>query len=334
MKKKQEELNKGEIVIYKPAKGEVELRVRLEGETIWLDARQMALIFGVNRPAIVKHVNNIYRTKELDEKSTCSKMEQVAVDGKIRKINLYNLDMVISVGYRVNSQRATQFRIWATMVLKKYLLQGYAINQKRLLEAKNKFNQLQETVSFLQKQSKRELLKGQEAEILNLLADYSKTLSLLEQYDKDELADKKGRRTQFILEYKQCKKIIKLIKKELMSKKEAGDLFGNERKNGLEAIVGNLYQTFSGRELYLTIEEKAAHLLYLTIKDHPFSDGNKRIASFLFIYFLDEVGYLYRKSGEKKINDNALTALALLIAESDPQEKEVMTRLIKNLIYQ
>ena len=331
-KKKEEKFNKGEIIIYKPTKGEVELKVRLEDETVWLDAHQMAMIFGVNRPAVVKHINNIYKTGELEEKSTCSKMEQVAADGKIRKMNLYNLDMIISVGYRVNSQRATQFRIWATKILKQYLLQGYSINEKRLLEAKNKFNQLQETISFLQKQSKKELLQGQEAEILNLLVDYSKTLSLLEQYDKGKLKSEKGQKTKFILEYKRCVEIIANIKRQLVSKKEAGDLFGQERGGEFEGIIRGLYQTFAKKELYKSIEDKAAHLLYLTIKDHYFSDGNKRIASFLFVYFLDKNNYLYRNSGEKKINDNALTALSLLIAESDPKEKEQMIALITQLL--
>ncbi|MDD5071785.1 MAG: virulence protein RhuM/Fic/DOC family protein [Patescibacteria group bacterium] len=329
---KQEKFNKGEIIIYKPAKGEVELKVRLEDESIWLDAHQMALIFDVKRPAIVKHINNICKTGELDEKSTCSKMEQVAADGKIRKMNLYNLDMIISVGYRVNSQRATQFRIWATSVLKKYLLQGYALNERRLLEAKNKFKQLQETIAFLEKQSKKELIKGQGAEILNLLADYSKTLSLLEQYDKGKLKSGKGQKSKFVLKYENCLAIITEIKKELIAKKETGDLFGQERERSLEGIVNGLYQTFAKKELYQTIEDKAAHLLYFAIKDHPFTDGNKRIASFLFVYFLDKDNYLYRENGEKKINDNALTALALLIAESDPKEKDQIIALITQLI--
>ncbi|MBA3047704.1 virulence RhuM family protein [Patescibacteria group bacterium] len=331
-KKKQEKFNKGKIIIYKPAKGEVELKVCLEDETVWLDARKMALIFGVNRPAVVKHINNIYKTEELDEKSTCSKMEQIAADGKIRKINLYNLDMIISVGYRVNSQRATRFRIWATKILKRYLLQGYAINEKRLLEAKNKFDQLQETIAFLQKQSKKELLKGQETEILNLLSDYSGTLSLLEQYDRSGLKSEKGKKSECVLEYKNCAKIIIAVKKQLIAKKEAGGLFGRERGREFEGIIKGLYQTFARKELYQFIEDKAAHLLYLTIKDHPFFDGNKRIASFLFVYFLDKSSYLYRDSGEKKINDNALTALSLLVAESDPKEKEQLIALITQLL--
>ncbi len=329
---KKEKFSKGEIIIYQTSKKEVDLKVRLKNETVWLDARQMARIFGVNRPAVVKHINNIYATSELDEKSTCSILEQVAADGKIRKMNFYNLDMIISVGYRVNSKRATQFRVWATKILKNYLLKGYAINKKQILETKEKFHELQTVISFLREKSGKKQLKGQEKEILNLLAGYSKTLSILEQYDKEKLKKPKGKKAKFILEYKKCQYIITEIKKELVAKKEAADIFGMERESGLESIAKNLYQTFGGKELYKSLEEKAAHILYLIIKDHPFSDGNKRIGSFLFVYFLDKNNYLYRETGEKKINDNALTALALLIAESNPKEKEVLIKIVINLI--
>jgi len=324
--------NKGEIIIYETSKKEVGLKVLLKKETVWLNAHQIAQIFGVNRPAIVKHINNIYKTGELDKHPTCSILEQVATDGKFRKMNLYNLDMIISVGYRVNSQKATQFRIWATKVLKQHILQGYTINKNRLLEAQNKFNELQTTISFLQKQTEKKQLKGSEKEILRLLADYSKTLSLLEKYDKNKFKKLKGKKTKFILKHKECFRIITCLKKELIAKKEASDIFGMERSSAFESVVKNLYQTFGGKELYRNLEEKSAHLLYLTIKDHPFSDGNKRIGSFLFVYFLDRNNYLYRKSGEKKINDNALTALALLIAESNPKEKDVLIKIIINLL--
>ena len=318
-------------MIYKAAKGP-ELRVRLEKETVWLDAHQIALVFGVNRPAIVKHINNIYRTGELNKSSTCSILEQVAADGKVRQMNIYNLDMIISVGYRTNSKRATQFRIWATRTLKNYLVKGYTINEKRLLEMREKFNDLQEAVVFLRNKADSKLLSGQEKELLNLLANYSKTLSILEQYDTGRLPKPKGLKARFILKYENCVKIISELKKELVVKKEAGGLFGIEVSERFKSVAGNLYQTFGGKELYTTIEEKAAHLLYLTIKDHPFSDGNKRIASFLFVYFLDKNNFLYKENGERKINDNALVALALLIAESNPKEKDVLVKIIMNLI--
>ncbi|MEK7157894.1 MAG: virulence protein RhuM/Fic/DOC family protein [Patescibacteria group bacterium] len=329
---KKDNFTKGEIIIYKTSKNEVALDVRFEKETVWLDAHQIAKLFDVNRPAVVKHIQNIYKTNELKENSTCSILEQVAADGKIRKMNIYNLDMIISVGYRVNSARATQFRIWATKTLKDHLLKGYTINEKRLLEAREKFNELQTAISFLQEKSKKELLSGQAGEILNLLSSYAKTLTILEQYDKGELRESKGGKTKFILTYEHCLQIIKELKKELVAKKEAGDLFGSERDGSFEGIIRGLYQTFGGKELYPWVEDKASHLLYFIIKDHPFSDGNKRSGAFLFVYFLDKTGYLFKKSGERKINDNALVALALLVAESEPKEKETMIKIAKNLL--
>ena len=206
------------------------------------------------------------------------------------------------------------------------------MNERRLLEAREKFRELQTAVAFLQEKSKKELLKGQEGEILNLLSGYARTLTLLEEYDRGNLKDIKGKKAKFILTYENCLIIVRKIKRELIAKKEAGQLFGQERGGSFEGVIRGLYQTFDGRELYPTIEDKASHLLYLVIKDHPFSDGNKRSASFLFVYFLDKSNYLYREKGERKISDNALVALALLVAESNPKEKETMIKIIKNLI--
>jgi prophage maintenance system killer protein len=327
--------NNKQIVIYQTPSGAVEVRLDASNETIFLTQQQVGTLFNVQKAAISKHIKNIFDTDELDKKSTVSILETVQKEGKRtvkRKVEYYNLDLILSIGYRVNSTNATKFRQWATKTLRKYIINGYAINEKRLLEAKNRFYELQEAVLFLQKQSKKELLKGQETEILNILADYSKTLSLLEQYDKGKLKEEKGKKTKFVLRYDECVLIITELKKELITKKEAGDLFGQERGGSFEGIIKGLYQTFGKKELYPTIEDKASHLLYLIIKDHPFSDGNKRSAAFLFVYFLDKTNYLFKKSGERKINDNALTALALLIAESDPKEKETMIKIIKNLI--
>jgi len=331
-KKKIEEFNRGEVIIYKSSKNEVELKVRFEDETIWLSLNQIADLFGRDKSVISRHLRNIFKEKELFKKSVVAKNATTAIDGKTYQVEFYNLDVIISVGYRVNSQRATQFRIWSTKILKSYLLKGYAINEKRLLEAKNKFNQLQETIGFLQKKSKAKLLKGQEKEILNLLSDYSKTLSLLEKYDNNKLKIEKGQKAKFILEHKDCLNVIYELKRNLITKKEASDIFGNDVGGKFEGVVKNIYQTFDKKELYKSIENKAANLLYLTIKDHYFTDGNKRIGSFLFVYFLDKNDYLYRKSGEKKINDNALTALALLVAESNSKEKEQIIALITQLI--
>lgn len=324
--------NKGEIIIYKTSKNEVDLEVRLKNETVWLMQKQIAVLFGTKRPAITKHLKNIFHSGELEEKSVSSILEHTADDGKKYKTQFYNLDAIISVGYRVDSRNATQFRIWATETLRKYLINGYVVNKKKLLEAKEKFEDLKSAVEFIRNKSNSKLMIGQEKEILNLLGDYSNTLSLLEKYDMEKLEIPKGRKSKFVLKYEDCLKVIVELKKSLIAKKEAGDLFGNERGGSFEGIIKGLYQTFGGKELYASFESKAAHLLYLIIKDHPFSDGNKRTGAFLFVYFLDKSDFLYRKSGEKKINDNALTAMALLIAESNPKEKDVMVKIIMNLI--
>ena len=312
---KDKEFKKGEIVIYKTSKNEVELQVRFEGETVWLRQDEIAKLYGKERSVITKHINKIFADREVDKKSN---VQFLHIANSDKPVAFYNLDVILAIGYRTNSSRAIQFRIWATNVLKNYLLKGYALNQKQLLEAKEK--------------SKHELLTGQEHEILNLLAKYSKTLTLLEQYDKEKLVLAEKGRAKFVLDYEQAQIIIKEVKKELIAKKEASDLFGLESGDRFKGILSAIYQTFDGKELYPSLEEKAAHLLYFIIKDHPFTDGNKRIGSFLFIYFLDKNNYLYKDSGEKKINDNALTALALLMAVSDPKEKDKLIKIITNLL--
>lgn len=333
-KKKTEEIKKGEIIIYKSKNGP-SLEVRLKEDSVWLTQNQIAYLFDVQKAAISKHIRNIFQSGELEEKSTVSKMETVQIEGNrkiTRELTYYNLDMIISVGYRVNSQKATQFRIWATKTLKDYLIKGYSINEKRLLSVRNNFNELTETIELLKNKVKHELLAGQEQEILSLLSDYSKSLSLLEQYDKDKLSIRKKEKEKYKINYQDALSVIKKIKSELITKKEASQIFGQEQDYKFKAILGNIYQTFGGEELYPSLEEKAAHLLYFIIKDHPFSDGNKRIASFLFVYYLDKNNFLYKKSGERKINDNALTSLALLIAVSDPKEKDKMIKIVTNLL--
>ncbi|OGJ39351.1 MAG: hypothetical protein A3A82_04010 [Candidatus Pacebacteria bacterium RIFCSPLOWO2_01_FULL_47_12] len=327
--------NNKKIAIYQVSDGAVEVRLDTNKQTISLTQQQVGELFNVQKAAVSKHAKSIFETGELDKKSTVSILETVQKEGKreiTRKVEYYNLDLILSIGYRVNSTNATKFRQWATKTLRQHILSGYTLDKKRLLEAKNKFYELQEAVLFLQRQSKKEPLKGQETEILSLLADYSKTLSLLEKYDNGKLTAQKGAKTKFVLKYYQCLNIIGELKSNLIVKKEASDLFGQEGSKGFESIIEGLYQTFGKKELYPTIEDKASHLLYLTIKDHPFADGNKRSAAFLFVYFLDRTDYLFKKSGERKINDNALTALVLLIAESNPKDKEVMIKIIKNLL--
>jgi len=275
-------------------------------------------LFEADRTVITRHLNNIFKEKELSLKSNVQKMH---IPNSDKPVKFYNLDAIISVGYRVNSKKATQFRIWATRTLKQHLINGYTINEKRLAQAQDKFRELQQTIAFLEEKSKHELLTDQESKILELLSHYSKTLTLLEQYDKDKLSLVKRGRDKFQLNHEKTRLIIEEIRKELIAKKEASNLFGLENSDKLKAILGNIYQTYGRKELYPSLEEKAAHLLYFTIKDHPFVDGNKRIGSFLFIYFLDKNVYLYKKNGEKKINDNALVALSLLIAVSVPRKK-------------
>jgi len=331
---KTEDIKKGEIVIYKSKDGP-KLEVRLDKETVWLTQKQMALLFDKEISTINEHIKNIYKEGELDEKSTIRKFRIVQNEGGRRvkrDIEFYNLDVVISVGYRVKSLRGTQFRIWATKTLKEHLIKGYTINEKRLLQERNCLQELQNAISFLQEKSKHKLLEGQGQEILNLLSNYSKTLTLLEQYDKKKLEVVKETKSKFVLKYENAKQVVEKIKKELIDKKEASDLFGQETDDKFKAILGNIYQTFGRKEVYPSLEEKATHLLYFIIKDHPFVDGNKRIASFLFIYFLDKNNFLYRKTGEKKINDNALTSLSLLIAISDHEEKDILIKIITNLL--
>jgi death-on-curing family protein len=309
--------------------------VRLEEETVWLTQKQMALLFDKDVRTINEHIKNIYKERELDEISTIRKFRIVQKEGKRqveRDVDFYNLDVIISVGYRVKSLRGTQFRIWATKTLKEHLIKGYTINEKRLLQAENQLKELQSTISFLEEKSKHKLLAGQEQEILSLLSNYAKTLTLLEQYDKEKITLKKKGKGKFILRWEEAQEVIENIKRNLLNKKEASDFFGVDTSGKLKGILKGIYQTFGGKELYSSLEEKAAHLLYFIIKDHPFVDGNKRIASFLFIYFLDKNEYLYKSSGEKKINDNALTALALLIAISDPKDKDILIKIVTNLI--
>lgn len=328
MEKKGQKFNKGEIVIYQAKKGP-RLDVHLEKGNVWLRQEEIAKLYGKERSVISKHISKIFADKEVEQKSNVHFLHIAKSD---KPVIFYSLDIILAVGYRANSVRAIFFRRWATDVLKKYLLEGYLINEKRLMQAEKQFIQLKEAISFLQDKSKYELLAGQEKEIINLLADYSKTLTLLKDYDQEKLTLVKKTKGKFVLNYKNVLPVVSELKKQLLKSKQASDLFGKENGDKLKAIFGNIYQTFGGKDLYFSLEEKAAHLLYFVIKDHPFVDGNKRIGSFLFIYFLDKNKYLHKKSGEKKINDNALTALSLLIAISDPKEKNKMVKIITHLL--
>ena len=286
-KKKSEEIKKGEIVIFKTKEGP-KIDVHLENETVWLNLNQLSTLFDTDKSGVSRHLKNIFDNKELQRDSTVAKIATVQIEGNrqiTRNIEYYNLDVIISVGYRINSQRATQFRIWATKTLKDHLVKGYTINEKRLLSIQNNFNDLTETIEFLKEKAKHELLTGQHEEILSLLSDYSKSLSLLEQYDKDKLTLNKKSKEKYTINYDDSLAVVKKIKEDLISKKEASQIFGQESGDKFKAILGNIYQTFSGEDLYPSLEEKAAHLLYFIIKDHPFNDGNKR-NRFISFYLL------------------------------------------------
>jgi len=331
--KKQDQNNKGEIIIYK-TKGKISLYVKLEKETIWLNQKQISELFSKNIRTINEHIKNIFKSDELEKKQTIRKFRIVQKEGKKlveRKIDFYNLDMIIAVGYRVNSKRATQFRIWATKVLKDHIIKGFTINQKRLKETSLK--EFEQAVFLIKKTIESKKLNTKEAKgLLKVITDYANAWILLHKYDEGKLRIEKTTKIKQTIDYEEASKIILELKNNLIKKKQASDLFGTDTKNGLQGILRTINQTFDKKELYPSIEEKSAHLLYFIIKDHVFTDGNKRIGSFLFIVFLAKNSYLFNKKGEKKFNDNALVALALLIAQSNPKEKDTMIKLIINFL--
>jgi prophage maintenance system killer protein len=321
-----------EIEIYRTSDNQTEVEVRFDGETVWLNQYQLAELFKTDRTSILKHLQNIYSTHELEEISTCAKIAQVRKEGKRevkREVLHYNLDAILSVGYRVNSKRGTQFRQWAMQRLKDYLVKGYAINEKRLTEAKNRFYELKQAVTLLDKVAKTKDISGNEAQgLLKVLSDFTVALEILDQYDHQTLKIRKTRSKEiFRISYKEAKKAIE----QLRNKFGGSPLFGNEKDKSFKGSLDNIYQTFDGKDLYPPIEEKAAHLLYFVVKNHSFTDGNKRIAAFLFVWFLERNDLLYHH-GKKVIDDNALVALTLMIAESNPDDKSMMIKVIVNLI--
>ncbi len=320
------------IVIYNSPNANVHLNIKFDGSNFWLTQDEIAELFGVKRPAITKHINNIFSSKELKENSVCSKMELTARDGKRYKTKMYNLDMVISVGYRVNSILATNFRMWATKTLKKFLMKGYVINRKMLKKQSEYFEELKKSVDFISSKSNSAQLRGEVDSLLSLISEYTNSIYLLSKYDNNGLkvGGKLSTKEHFILTYSDVKDFIDKIKSNYS--KKLSKFFGIENSKKLEGIVGGINQTFDGKYLYKSIEEKAANLLYLVIKDHPFVDGNKRIGSTLFVYYLSQNKLLNTKNGERKINDRALVALALLIAVSEPNEKNTLIKLVVNLI--
>ncbi|MBE6139744.1 MAG: phosphoribosylaminoimidazolesuccinocarboxamide synthase [Firmicutes bacterium] len=310
---------KNEIILFENQ--DVKLDVNIKDDTVWLTQTQIAHLFGKDRKTITRHIQNIYKDEELEENSVCSFFEHTATDGKIYNVQHYNLDMIISVGYRVKSKNGIIFRKWANKILKEYLLKGYAINQKRL-------EYLEKTVKLIDIANRiDDELEGNEAkEILKVIGDYSKALNLLDNYDHKDIIKVKGNISDKKITYEKCIEIINKLRFNNDSK-----LFALERDKGLESIIGDIYQTFDKKDVYKSIEEKACNFLYMIIKNHVFIDGNKRIGATLFIYFLQFYNILY-KNNKQVIDNNTLVALTLLIAESNPKEKDLIIDLVMNFL--
>jgi prophage maintenance system killer protein len=326
-------MNNSDIKIYQSQDGQTEVQVRFENETVWLSQKQMSQLFDKDTDTIGLHLKNIYKSGELDEISTTEESSVVQLEGKRnvkRNVKLYNLDAIISVGYRVNSKRGIQFRIWANKILKDYLIKGFSINERRLTQHNEQLKELQDSVKIMGNILKHKPLSNDESiGLLKIISDYAYALDILDQYDYQnlEIKDTSGKET-FQLTYEEAIKQIMLVKMAHGN----SDLFGREKDESFQSSVSTVYQTFSGTDLYPSIEEKAANLLYFITKNHSFSDGNKRIAAFLFLYFLERNGILFDKDGNKRIADNTLVALTLMIAVSKPDEKDTMTKVIVNLI--
>ncbi len=329
----QKENNKLSIEIYQPKKGLPSVEVQFSEDTVWLNQQQISKLFQTERSVVTKHINNIYKTGELKQGSTCAKIAQVQIEGErevTRKILFYNLDMFISVGYRVNSNTATQFRIWATDVLRNNLVKGYTINEKRLKAQAQKYQELQNSVKLLENVlSLDEITQEQARGIIEVVTDYAYALDILDQYDFKKLSLKKTtKKEHYKLNYDESIQLIQNLKKQF----GGSDIFGVLKDNSFKSSIAVIYQSVSGKDAYPSVEEKAAHLLYFVTKNHSFIDGNKRIAATLFVHFLNQNKILYRKDGSKRLPDTTLIALTVLIAQSKPEEKDTIIKVIVNLI--
>ena len=319
------------IIIYQSEDGKTQLDVKLEKETVWLTQKQIAELFGTKRPAISKHLKNIYTSEELTEESTCSILEHMGNDGRQSyNTKYYNLDAILSVGYRVNSKNATRFRQWANSVLKQYLVKGYAINENI---RKHQIAELRQLIQVLGRAIQQQPTKTTDESnaLFDVVVDYTYALDTLDNYDYQQLhITKTTKEEPFHATYENAMHEIDMLRQKF----GGSVLFGNEKDDSFKSSIGQIYQTFDGTELYPSVEEKAAMLLYLVTKNHSFSDGNKRIAATLFLWFMNNNAILYRPDGTKRIADNTLVALTLMIAESKTEEKDIMVKVVVNLINQ
>lgn len=328
----QKETSRGEIVLYQAPDGKVELNVLLERENLWLNQKQMSLLFDKDTDTIGLHLRNIYKEGELEESATTEDSSVVQKEGNrqvSRKVRLYNLDAVLSVGYRVNSKRGTQFRIWANNVLKEYLIKGYALNEKRLSDRENELQTLKTGIQLLERSIMKQAHQLDQAKMfVNIIADFSNGLVILDDYDNERL-DTRGltEKEAAFISYEECKETIGQIKDEFNSA-----LFGQEKDDSFKSSIGQIYQIFAGKALYPSIEEKAATLLYLIVKNHSFVDGNKRIAAAIFLYFLNKNGMLYRQDKTTLIDGNTLASITLMIAESNAGEMETVKKIIVSIL--
>ena len=328
--RKYQKMENSDIRIYQLEDGKTEINVQLDNDTVWLNLNQMVDLFERDKSVISRHLNNIFKEKELQKDSVVAKNATTASDGKTYQVDYYNLDVIISVGYRIKSKRGTQFRIWANQIIKEYLIKGYSINEKRLSQQNEQLKELQDSVKILGNVLNYKALTNDESiGLLKIISDYAYALDVLDQYDYQRLEIKDTTENEtFQLTYDEAMKQI------LTAKKAHGnsDLFGHEKDDSFKSSISTIYQTFGGQDLYPSIEEKAANLLYFITKNHSFSDGNKRIAAFLFLYFMERNGILFDSTGNKRIADNTLVALTLMIAVSKPDEKDTMTKVVVNLI--
>ena len=322
-----------DVLIYQSPDGQIQLNVQLEQETVWLTQAQMTELFSTSKQNVSLHIRNAFREVELSEQAVVKDSLTTAVDGKSYSTKHYNLDVIISVGYRVKSKRGTQFRQWATSILRDYLVRGFALNESRLRESQRQLADLKRLVQLQGEiAARQELTSDQSVALMSLLSDYARALDVLDQYDHQRLrvapTSVATGATDYELTYEEGMQAIEALKQQF----GGSELFGREKDQSFQSSVRTIYQSFGGQNLYPSVEEKAANLLYFVVKNHSFSDGNKRIAAFLFVYFLDRNGCLYHADGSRRLADNALVALTLLIAESRAEDKDIMVTLVVNLI--